>query len=77
MFGSKKKETTQVSTVGPELQRVLPQLDRPWYLTRHLLLLNLILLVPLFSSAAVGYDGMLANLLVEGTSPLTRHLQAP
>ncbi|RSL53509.1 hypothetical protein CEP54_010357 [Fusarium duplospermum] len=41
--------------------QVLPNLDVPWYRTKHLLLLNLILLVPLFSSSAVGYDGSMMN----------------
>lgn len=54
---SNRAESSTVESVGPELLKVLPQLDRPWYRTRHLLLLNMMLLVPLFSSAAVGYDG--------------------
>jgi hypothetical protein len=37
--------------------KVLPQTELPWYRTKHLILLNLMLLVPLLSSSAVGYDG--------------------
>lgn len=38
--------------------KFLPNGAKPWYLTRHLILLNLILCVPLLSSSAVGYDGL-------------------
>lgn len=43
--------------VGAALASVLPQHDRPWFRVPHLLQLNLILLVPLLSSAVAGYDG--------------------
>lgn len=43
--------------VGEALASVLPQDDRPWFRQPHLLQLNLILLVPLLSSAVAGYDG--------------------
>lgn len=43
--------------VGEALASVLPQYDRPWFCVPHLLQLNLILLVPLLSSAVAGYDG--------------------
>lgn len=43
--------------VGEALASVLPQYDRPWFRVPHLLQLNLILLVPLLSSAVAGYDG--------------------
>lgn len=43
--------------VGHALAAVLPQYDRPWFRISHLLQLNLILLVPLMSSAVAGYDG--------------------
>ncbi|KAI1013722.1 hypothetical protein LB503_010526 [Fusarium chuoi] len=49
------------NTVGPELLKVLPQTELPWYRTKHLLLLNLMLLIPLLSSSAVGYDGSMMN----------------
>ncbi|RSM04050.1 hypothetical protein CEP52_007022 [Fusarium oligoseptatum] len=58
---NKDKKYAAENTVGPELLKVLPNLDVPWYRTKHLLLLNLILLVPLFSSSAVGYDGSMMN----------------
>lgn len=43
--------------VGEALASVLPQYDRVWFRVPHLLQLNLILLVPLLSSAVAGYDG--------------------
>lgn len=43
--------------VGEALASVLPQYDRPWFRVPHLLQLNVILLVPLLSSAVAGYDG--------------------
>lgn len=43
--------------VGAALANVLPSNDKPWYKVPHLLKLNLILLVPLLSSAVAGYDG--------------------
>ncbi|KAG4292414.1 hypothetical protein FPRO06_13667 [Fusarium proliferatum] len=49
------------NTIGPQLLKVLPQAELPWYRTKHLLLLNLMLLVPLLSSSAVGYDGSMMN----------------
>jgi hypothetical protein len=43
--------------VGKALASVLPQHDRTWLRIPHLLKLNLILLIPLLSSAVAGYDG--------------------
>ena len=43
--------------VGSALAQVLPRYDKPWFKVPHLLRLNLILLVPLLSSAVAGYDG--------------------
>lgn len=45
--------------VGEALAKVLPNYEKPWYRVPHLLQLNLILIVPLLSSAVAGYDGML------------------
>ncbi|KAJ5308615.1 hypothetical protein N7508_003994 [Penicillium antarcticum] len=47
--------------VGEALASVLPQYDRPWLRVPHLLQLNLILIIPLLSSAVAGYDGSLMN----------------
>ncbi|KAK2685020.1 hypothetical protein QWA68_016040 [Fusarium oxysporum] len=58
---NKKNKDTAENTVGPELLKVLPQTELPWYRTKHLVLLNLMLLVPLLSSSAVGYDGSMMN----------------
>lgn len=43
--------------VGEALANVLPSYNKPWFRVPHLLKLNLILLVPLLSSAVAGYDG--------------------
>ncbi|RDW92962.1 uncharacterized protein DSM5745_00284 [Aspergillus mulundensis] len=47
--------------VGEALASVLPQNDKAWLRIPHLLQLNLILLIPLLSSAVAGYDGSLMN----------------
>ena len=47
--------------VGQALASVLPSYEKPWYRISHLLRLNLILIVPLLSSAVAGYDGSLIN----------------
>lgn len=44
-------------TVGEALAAVLPQHNVPWYRVSHLLKLNLLLMIPLMSSAVAGYDG--------------------
>lgn len=51
--------------VGEALAAVLPQHDKPWLRVPHLLKLNLILLVPLLSSAVAGYDGTCQIALLE------------
>jgi len=50
----KKKGSNFIA--GDAIQEVLPVLDGYWYQTKHLLQLNLILLVPLLSSSVAGYD---------------------
>ncbi|PLB44510.1 general substrate transporter [Aspergillus steynii IBT 23096] len=47
--------------VGAALASVLPQYNKIWIRIPHLLQLNLILLIPLLSSAVAGYDGSLMN----------------
>ena len=48
--------------VGQALASVLPDHGgKPWYRTPHVLKLNLILLIPLLSSAVAGYDGSMMN----------------
>ncbi|KAJ3546740.1 hypothetical protein NM208_g1849 [Fusarium decemcellulare] len=49
------------AVVGSELAAVLPDDPRPWYRTPHLIKLNLLLLIPLVSSGAIGYDGSMMN----------------
>ena len=55
--------------VGEALARVLPSYDKPWYRVPHLLKLNMILLVPLLSSAVAGYDGKTKS--IQARSELT------
>jgi len=43
--------------VGQSLAEVLPQTNKYWFQHKHLLQLNLLLLVPLLSSSVAGYDG--------------------
>ena len=43
--------------VGEALASVLPQHDKVWFRVPHLLKLNLVLMIPLLSSAVAGYDG--------------------
>lgn len=50
--------------VGAQLAAVLPNYDKPFYKVPHLLKLNLILIVPLLSSAVAGYDGGCSDHLV-------------
>ncbi|KAG9720297.1 general substrate transporter, partial [Aureobasidium melanogenum] len=47
--------------VGQSLAEVLPQTNKYWFQHKHLLQLNLLLLVPLISSSVAGYDGSLMN----------------
>jgi hypothetical protein len=53
------KMVKDIDIVGEALGKVLPAYDKPWFKIPHLLQLNLILLVPLLSSAVAGYDGTL------------------
>lgn len=55
------KSTPIEDIVGEAIAGVLPDNGKPWYRVKHLLLLNLIMLVPLLSSATAGYDGSLMN----------------
>lgn len=43
--------------VGTALAAVLPKYDSTWLKVPHLLKLNLLLVIPLLSSAVAGYDG--------------------
>ncbi|KAF4984050.1 hypothetical protein FZEAL_663 [Fusarium zealandicum] len=60
-FSEKTQQKGAAAVVGSELAAVLPDDPRPWYRTPHLLKLNLLLLVPLVSSGAIGYDGSMMN----------------
>ena len=44
-----------------DLHKVLPQSGKPWYKQRHLLILNLMMVVPFLSSTTNGYDGSMLN----------------
>lgn len=56
--------------VGEALSSVLPKYERFWFQIHHLLELNLILLVPLLSSAVAGYDGKVFFEIVLSQTPL-------
>ncbi|KAH6695001.1 general substrate transporter [Plectosphaerella plurivora] len=58
---TKSEKAGAASVVGPELAAVLPETSVPWYKTPHLVRLNLLLLIPLVSSGAIGYDGSMMN----------------
>lgn len=47
--------------VGDAIASVLPDHGKPWYRVRHLLILNLLMILPLLSGASSGYDGSLMN----------------
>ncbi|RKK13267.1 hypothetical protein BFJ66_g14015 [Fusarium oxysporum f. sp. cepae] len=49
------------TSVGTSLAAVVPQDTRPWYRVPHLVKLNILLLVPLMSSASIDYDGSMMN----------------
>ena len=57
----KFKSSSISEIVGPAIAEVLPDHGVPWFRVRHLLTLNLLLVVPLLSSATAGYDGSLMN----------------
>lgn len=46
-----------IDIVGPAIAEVLPVTNKYWFQIPHLRRLNLILLIPLLSSAVAGYDG--------------------
>lgn len=55
-------QTTDIKLiVGEAIAGVLPDHGKPWYRVKHLLRLNLILIVPLLSAAVNGFDGSLMN----------------
>lgn len=62
-----KATASEVHGVSPhdpahwDIQQVLPQDGRPWYTKRHLLILNLFMVIPYLSSTTNGYDGSLLN----------------
>lgn len=63
---SNEKATVHMSETdgGPSewtLRDVLPKDGKPWYMQRHLLLLNLGMLIPYLSSTTNGYDGSMLN----------------
>ncbi|KAL2825776.1 sugar transporter [Aspergillus cavernicola] len=57
----RSSKTSNEQAYGHALAAVLPKDGKPWYLTKHLILLNLLLCVPLISSSAVGYDASMMN----------------
>ncbi|KFZ23138.1 hypothetical protein V502_02382 [Pseudogymnoascus sp. VKM F-4520 (FW-2644)] len=61
--GIEKQRNANARIVGEDLANVLPRDQKPFWRKWHLLRLNLILLVPLFTSGTVGYDGAMMNAL--------------
>ncbi|KFY50014.1 hypothetical protein V496_09671 [Pseudogymnoascus sp. VKM F-4515 (FW-2607)] len=57
----KSKKESAEAALGKEILAVLPINPKPWYQTKHLIQLNLVLLVPLFSSGTIGFDGAMMN----------------
>ncbi|PWY94517.1 general substrate transporter [Aspergillus sclerotioniger CBS 115572] len=53
--------TSATNIVGGSIAEALPVTDKYWSQQRHLLRLNLVLLIPLLSSSTFGYDGSLMN----------------
>ncbi|RXG44375.1 hypothetical protein VDGE_04974 [Verticillium dahliae] len=61
-MGLAQKETPEATEVaGSGLASVLPVDAKPWYRTPHLIKLNLLIMIPLISSASIGYDGSMMN----------------
>lgn len=50
-----------MTNTGDTLQAVLPKYERPWWRVKHLLYLNLCLIVPILGNSTNGYDGSLLN----------------
>ncbi|KAF1850050.1 general substrate transporter [Cucurbitaria berberidis CBS 394.84] len=61
MGHSKSNDAHTELAVGRDLLAALPVDRKPWYRTKHMIQLNLILLVPLFASATTGFDGAMMN----------------
>ncbi|KAH6715170.1 general substrate transporter [Leptodontidium sp. MPI-SDFR-AT-0119] len=61
LFKKALKGSSSTSQYPAELLAVLPDDPRPWYRIPHIRRLNLILLVPLISAAALGFDGAMMN----------------
>ncbi|EWG49264.1 hypothetical protein FVEG_08841 [Fusarium verticillioides 7600] len=61
MGSSPAEKKGAAAAAGSDLAAVLPDDTRPWYRVPHLLKLNLLLLIPLVSSGAIGYDGSMMN----------------
>ncbi|KAJ5787300.1 hypothetical protein N7457_002290 [Penicillium paradoxum] len=67
MSDQDKKPTTDSRNIHGDrprewnLQSVLPNTGTPWYKQRHLLLLNLGMIIPYLSSTTNGYDGSMLN----------------
>ncbi|KAJ5494466.1 hypothetical protein N7463_010553 [Penicillium fimorum] len=67
MTDQEDKPTTAVHDISNNnpsewnLKSVLPDTGKPWYKERHLLLLNLGMIIPYLSSTTNGYDGSMLN----------------
>ena len=57
LIGFKERGSRNAHIVGNSLAAVLPETKLPFWRVWHLLRLNIILLVPMFSAGTGGYDG--------------------
>ncbi|GMG20452.1 unnamed protein product [Ambrosiozyma monospora] len=55
------KATPIEDVVGSKLAPIMKNDTTPWYKKHHLIMLNLLLLIPIMSSGTNGYDGSLMN----------------
>lgn len=53
--------TATVNAVGVDLASVLPQSDKPWFMQKHLLHLNGLLLFVIMTPASLGFDASMMN----------------
>ncbi|OZJ03972.1 hypothetical protein BZG36_03256 [Bifiguratus adelaidae] len=61
MVGTEKQQDLNRTKARRTLQDVLPAHPQPWYMSRHLLLLNSLMIIPYLSSTNNGYDGSMLN----------------
>ncbi|CZR55815.1 related to hexose transporter protein [Phialocephala subalpina] len=60
---AQEERAENAKIVGDDLAQLIPQTGMPFWRVWHLLRLNLILLIPMFSAGTIGYDGAMINAL--------------